>query len=102
MRSAIPAWPACLVLVAALAAPALAASNQQQASFSVAITLHTAVKPLSAAELCRDARTIQTLAATIQVDCPTAATSQQARPESTPEPHSTGEPQARPEVTVTF
>jgi len=66
------------------------------------VTLHTAVKPLSAAELCRDGRPIQTLGATIQIDCPKPVRSQQPMTESTGEPRPTGDPPAHPEVTVTF
>lgn len=75
-----------------------ATAGQQQASFSVAVTLHRLVKPLSAAELCKDGKPIQTLGATIQVDCPrpverAGADAQGAR---------ANEKIPRPEVTVIF
>jgi hypothetical protein len=93
---------AIFVMAGALVAAAGAAAGQQQASFAVAVTLHTAVKPLSAAELCRDGRPITTLGATIQVACPKPAAQTQQPSEGTPEPSATRERQSPPEVTVTF
>lgn len=99
VNTAKSAWPALLALAGAFLVPAAAAAGQQQASFAVAVTLHRVVKPLSAAELCKDGRPIQTLGATIQIDCPrpvgrTGAAGSEASLRDGKAP--------RPEVTVTF
>ncbi len=98
MNTTFSAWPALLV-AGTLMAPGGAAAGQQQASFAVAVTLHRVVKPLSAAELCKDGKPIQTLGATIRIDCPPPAEKAvRAGAEASP----TGEKLQRPEVTVTF
>lgn len=88
-----------LVVAGALLASGAAGAGQQQASFSVAVTLHRVVKPLSAAELCKDGEPIRTLGATIRIDCPRPP-NRAAVPGR--EASLTGEKLPRPEVTVTF
>ncbi|MHB1123106.1 MAG: hypothetical protein ACYC0T_10350 [Ramlibacter sp.] len=73
-------------------------AGQQQASFSVAVTLHRVVKPLSASELCKEGKPIRTLGATIQIDCPPAGRT--AAPGG--EASLTDEKRPRAEVTVSF
>lgn len=99
MTSVKSAWPALLVIVSALMASGAAAAGQQQASFSVAVTLHRVVKPLSAAQLCKDGRPIQSLGAMIQIDCPQAP---QKAGAAAREATLTDANLPRPEVTVTF
>lgn len=104
MTTATLARTACFMLAVAVAGPGLAASNEQRASFSVAVTLHTAVKPLSVAELCRDGRPFQVVGASIEVDCTKSAPPVRAgRSEAARQPAtSSTEPPSRPEVTVVF
>jgi hypothetical protein len=102
MTSAMLLRLACLLLAAAVAAPAFAGSSEQRASFSVAVTLHTAVKPLSAAQLCEDGRLLQALGATIEVDCTNKASAGEARDATAPRAAGSVKKQLRPEVTVTF
>ena len=99
MRAAGAAWAVMLVGAWATLASGVAAGGQQQASFAVAVTLHRVVKPLSAAELCKDGQPIRTLGATIRIDCPRPA-DRAATPGS--EAALTGGKLPRPEVTVTF
>lgn len=88
-----------LVSAGAILASGIATAGQQQASFAVAVTLHRVMKPLSAAELCKDGQPLKTLGATIRIDCPRPADRA-----TTPgrEASLTGEKLPRPEVTVTF
>lgn len=101
MRIGLSGVAAALLVVGGIGAPVLASAGQQQASFSVAVTLHMAVKPLSAAELCRDGRPITTLGATIQVNCSRVNPPPQGPAPATREATAPDRP-ARPEVTVTF
>lgn len=101
MRIGLSGVAAALLVASGVVAAAPAAAGQQQASFSVAVTLHMAVKPLTPAELCRDGRPITTLGATIQVDCSRVNAPPQDRPPTTREATAPERP-ARPEVTVTF
>ena len=60
-----------LVLPAALYI-AGAAQADQQASFSVLVTLHSSSKAIAAAQLCPEGRPLSLLAASsVRVDCPT-------------------------------
>jgi hypothetical protein len=102
MTTAMLKWSAHLLLAGALVGAATAAPNQQQAAFSVAVTLHTAVKPLSAAQLCEGGRTLQALGATIQVDCTSMSSSGKERNTAPPAEPRSIPPSPRPEVTVTF
>lgn len=88
-----------LLVVAAFLGSEDASAGQQQASFAVAVTLHRVVKPLSAAELCKDGKPIRTLGATIQIDCPRPLS--KAGGDGT-EASLAAERLPRPEVTVTF
>jgi hypothetical protein len=76
------------------------AASAQQASFAVAVTLHAAAKPMSAAQLCPEGKPMDILGATIRVDCPVVA-----KASATAAGH-TGSSQnvipRHPEVTVTF
>lgn len=99
MRTGRSAWAVMLVSAWATLASGAAAAGQQQTSFAVAVTLHRVVKPLSAAELCKDGQPIRTLGATIRIDCPRPAD----RPATSGREASlTDDKLARPEVTVTF
>lgn len=93
------AWAVVLASAWAILASGAVAAGQQQASFAVAVTLHRVVKPLSAAELCKDGQPIRTLGATIRIDCPRPADSATAPGR---EAALTGGKLPRPEVTVTF
>lgn len=99
MRTGGSGWVATLVGAWASLAFGAALAGQQQASFAVAVTLHRVVKPLSAAELCKDGQPIRTLGATIRIDCPrtTEKPATSGREASLPD-----ERLPRPEVTVTF
>jgi len=99
-------WGSHLLIALLLCAAAGGASaNQTHAAFAVAVTLHTVVKPLSAEQLCHNGRPIQTLGATIQIDCPRMHPAAPGGPAArvTPAAAGTVEPrQLPPEVTVTF
>lgn len=99
VRTAGSAWAVVLVSAGAILASGVAAAGQQQASFAVAVTLHRVVKPLSAAELCKNGQPIRTLGATIRIDCPRPTNGAAG---SAQEASLTGEKLPRPEVTVTF
>lgn len=99
MGTARSAWAAMLVVAGAVTAWGVAEAGQQQASFSVAVTLHRVVKPLSAAELCKDGTPIRTLGATIQIDCPRPVNKAGGAEN---EASLTGKRLPRPEVTITF
>ena len=88
-------------LIATAALLTCGAAGAQQASFAVAVTLHAAAKPMSAAKLCPAGKPAEILGATIRVDCPLVAN---AGTHSTAERtgSSLTNAQRHPEVTVTF
>ncbi|HEY5678087.1 MAG TPA: hypothetical protein VIR81_14935 [Myxococcales bacterium] len=101
MRVGLSGVVVALLAASSLGVSALAFAGQQQASFSVAVTLHMSVKPLSPVELCRNGRPITAVGATIQVDCSRVNLPPQDRPAAVREATAPERP-ARPEVTVTF
>jgi hypothetical protein len=75
-------------------------AGAQQASFAVAVTLHTSMsKPLAVAQLCaQQPRPIEMLGARIQVDCPET---ENGKGKAGPTPAGAPRPTV-PEVLVTF
>lgn len=98
MRISKPSFLRSLALASGLLGCGMV--NAQQASFAVAVTLHTTMsKPLSVEQLCtQQPKPIDVLGARIQVDCPVAAKDQRTvktNLAAAPRP-------APPEVLVTF
>jgi hypothetical protein len=73
----------------------------QQASFAVAITLHTAMKPLTASQLCPAGKPMDILAVAVRVECPTVANANSFNVLGS-SARSSGQPSPPPEITVTF
>lgn len=98
-------WRSLVLGLGLLGTAGVWASEQQvNAAFAVAVTLHTVVKPLSADQLCRDGLPIQSLGATIQIECPHGPPAAPAAPAREANPAAPGaiQPRQAPEVTVTF
>lgn len=86
-----------LILPAALLIAGVA--HAQQASFTVAVTLHSASKAMAAAQLCPEGRPLNLLAAaSVRVDCPAGMYDKAATSQNTGNANS-GKPS---EVIVTF
>lgn len=67
--------PACVLAAACAAACPPASASEQQATFTVAVRLHSAAKIPSARELCvadapLEASSLRMLGAAVRVDCP--------------------------------
>ena len=75
------------------------AAQAQQASFAVAVTLHAVAKPMSAAQLCPRAGSVEMAGAVVRVECPTVTS---ATSSSTAKHEASASHRQRPEVTVTF
>ena len=89
---------ASLVLPAALLTGGQA--HSQQASFAVAVTLHSASQSAAAAQLCPGGKPLSLLAPMVRVDCPQSDKTVQA-PRDTATPASGSSASLR-EVIVTF
>jgi hypothetical protein len=100
MRLSTASFLPSLVLAAGLLNCGIASA--QQASFAVAVTLHTTMsKPLSVAQLCPAGKPTETLGAIVRVECPLVANA--GTGSSAPLAGSSlANPQRQPEVTVTF
>ena len=59
-----------LIIFAGLMCWGAADAAEQQASFAVAITLHTISKPMTAATLCPEAKPLDRVGVSITVTCP--------------------------------
>ena len=59
-----------LIICAGLMSLGAAGAAEQQASFSVAITLHTISKPMSVAHLCPEGKPLDRVGVSITVTCP--------------------------------
>ena len=88
------------LLIASAALLSSGAASAQQASFAVSVTLHSVVKPLSAAQLCQDGKPMSMLGATISIDCPVVASADNTQQDAGSRAAPTKLRQ--PEVTVTF
>lgn len=98
-----PSASKLLIMSVLLAGLGVAGAAEQQASFAVAITLHTISKPLAASQLCPEGKPLDRVGVSISVSCPGAGGGDPADSDAQARfLRAAGRPNMGPTVVVTF
>lgn len=102
MNTITSAAASVLIISAGLMSLGAADAAEQQASFAVAITLHTISKPMAVARLCPEGKPLDRVGVSITVTCPAIEGKTASASEHSPLLRTTSGSARQPTVFVTF